>query len=439
MKTTNFVRAFMLATSLWLQLSLICVESRGAAGDLDLSFDPGSSVDGAVNAIALQPDGKVIIAGEFTTVRGLIRTNLARLNADGSGDSSFNFANAAFYNPVHVMARQTDGKLLVGMEGGGMLRLNSDGSQDYDFTPSLSFWWDENQYEAWVLSIALQSDGKIVIGGWFALESGGPGIARLNPDGSLDAGFNPSYGYAGGVECIALQPDGKLLARGYGGLSRYLTNGNLDNTFVAAGVGRGLLLAQPDGKVLVGTTTVSRLNTNGSLDGGFNVAMTNGSSEAWVRAMIVQPDGKILVAGAFDAVNGTNRNGLARLNPNGSLDSGFKPGTGPDGSVSAIGLQPDGNVLLAGNFLMVNGVLRPHLARLFGDSPWPSLKIARSNASVNISWPVNALSYSLQETTNLSLANARSVIMQAAVTNAGQISVTAPIGGQPKFFRLQAQ
>src|SRR6185503_17925654 len=83
------VRTIILAGSLVLQLSMLCFHSRGAAGDVDLSFDPGSGVNGPVNSVAVQPDGKVVIGGAFTTVKGLKRFKIARLNADGSGDGSF--------------------------------------------------------------------------------------------------------------------------------------------------------------------------------------------------------------------------------------------------------------------------------------------------------------------------------------------------------------
>src|SRR5688572_33126814 len=96
MKKSNLVRAFTLAALFLAQLSTLCFQSRGAAGDVDLSFDPGSGVNGPVQAVAVQPDGKMIIGGEFTTVKGLARTNLARLNADGSGDSSFNAGTNSF-------------------------------------------------------------------------------------------------------------------------------------------------------------------------------------------------------------------------------------------------------------------------------------------------------------------------------------------------------
>src|SRR6476661_3378584 len=89
MKKLDLMRTMILAGSLLLQLNTLCFHSRGAAGDVDLSFDPGSGVNGFVYAAAMQPDGKVIIGGQFNTVKGLERTNVARLNADASGDGSF--------------------------------------------------------------------------------------------------------------------------------------------------------------------------------------------------------------------------------------------------------------------------------------------------------------------------------------------------------------
>src|ERR1051326_7961523 len=113
MKKLYSVRTIILASSLLLQLSMLCFHSHGAAGDVDLSFDPGSGINGGVTAMALQPDGKVIICGGFTTVKGLLRPGVARLNADGSGDSSFNPAAGSSY-AARAFALQPDGKVLVG-------------------------------------------------------------------------------------------------------------------------------------------------------------------------------------------------------------------------------------------------------------------------------------------------------------------------------------
>src|SRR5688572_10816826 len=108
MKESHTVRSLVFAASLLLQLGTFCFYSRGA-GDVDLSFDPGSGVNGPVNAVAVQPDGKVIIAGQFTTVKGLARSKVARLNADGSADGSFNagMGTGAWENYAHALALQS--------------------------------------------------------------------------------------------------------------------------------------------------------------------------------------------------------------------------------------------------------------------------------------------------------------------------------------------
>src|SRR5580765_1862211 len=107
------VRTIILAGSLLLQLNTLCFKSRGAPGDVDLSFDPGSGVNGLVKAVVVQPDGKVIIAGQFSTVKSLFRRGIARLNADGSGDPTFN-AGTGIGGSVGAVALQSDGKMLVG-------------------------------------------------------------------------------------------------------------------------------------------------------------------------------------------------------------------------------------------------------------------------------------------------------------------------------------
>src|SRR5204862_3007274 len=130
------------------------------------------------------------------------------------------------------------------------------------------------------------------------------------------------------------------------------------------------LAVQPDGKVVVGgifssikgtnRNGIARLNADGTLDNSFNCGTgTNGA----VSSIVLQPDGKMLIGGYFTAVNGTNRSGIARLNANGSLDSSFNPGTGAN-YVTSVGLQPDGKVLIRGGFTTVNVTNRNGIARL---------------------------------------------------------------------------
>src|SRR5437867_3316898 len=119
MKKSKWSATHFRALSLLLLIAALAHTSSAAPGDVDLSFDPGSGVNGPVSAVAVQPDGKVIIGGNFTTVKGLQRFKVARLNADGSGDSSFDpgtsldeLSNVDWY--VSSVVLQPDGKVLIG-------------------------------------------------------------------------------------------------------------------------------------------------------------------------------------------------------------------------------------------------------------------------------------------------------------------------------------
>jgi uncharacterized delta-60 repeat protein len=433
-----------------------------ADGSLDSSFQSGSGVTPSVYSLVVQPDGKVLIGGDFTTVRDLDRSGIARLNADGTVDTSFNLTFTLYsadpdYYPaptVFSVAVQSDGKVLVGgvfsaLNGtnmqNGIIRLNANGSLDNSFKPGVS---------GSVSSITLLPDGKLLIGGGFIYNfinwtNYSSGLARLNADGTLDGSFNP--GNAVGASSVALQPDGKVLVGGSlgvpgrNGITRLNANGSLDNSF-NGGAGVEVfgyvasVASQSNGKVLVGggfstingtnRNGIARLNANGSLDGSFNLDM----GEDRVNSIGLQPDGKVLIGGSF---------GLARLNANGSLDVSFN-GTGINDddyypAVLCVALQSDGKVLIGGGFTTVNGVARPRVARLYGDSfAPPSLNIARSDSAVIVSWPVPGLNFQLQESTNLFPA-AWSPVVQTAVTNAGQMSVTVPGTVGRKFFRLKLQ
>lgn len=284
MKKPNFVRTLLFLGTLLLQLGALCFRAHAAPGDVDLSFDPGSGVNGGVSAVALQPDGRVFISGSFTAVKGLSRPGLARLNVDGSGDGSFNPGVAG----GGLIALQADGRLLVNTYT-GLVRLHADGSLDNTFAASIA------AYDEGIFALAIQPDGKVLIGGGFTVVNGTDrfGIARLNSNGTVDNSFNPGTG-AYGVYAIALQPDGRVLIAG-GFQSVNGTNRN----------------------------HVARLNANGSLDNGFNPG--DGPSD-WVYTMALQPDGKVLVGGNFSTINGTNAQGIARLNANGSADSSFNIG-----------------------------------------------------------------------------------------------------------------
>ena len=390
MKKSRLVRTVLWAATLLLSLSGLNLHSHAAAGDVDLSFDPGSGVNGPVNAVVLQPDGKVIIGGQFTTVRGLVRTNIARLNPDGTGDSGF--MAPAPDNPVYTLALQADGKVLVGSEGYnfGLTRLNSNGSADTNFNANAyaAIVSIDPYHRARIFAIVVQPDGKV-------LAAGIENLLRLNANGTLDNSF--TSGHSGFIYSLALQPDGKVIIGGYlydpannssnYGLARLHANGSIDHTFDGAAGQNGIfnsIVVQPDGRVLVGgkfigtnNTCVARLNGNGTMDATF-VEVTGVGKGTWpeANAIQLQPDGKVIIGGQFVSIHGQSRTNLARLNSDGSLDSDFPIGTGgvdgqpqsyPGTSVKAIALQTNGTIFIGGAFTAVNGTNRNRVARLLGD------------------------------------------------------------------------
>ena len=360
-------------------------------------FNPGANF--TVSAVALQPDGKIVVGGIFTTLGGggtgtTSRAFLGRLHADGALDLTF---NPGASGPIWALAVQPDGRILVGggftRLGGGattprsfIARLHADGSLDTTFDPGAN---------GQVSALALQPDGKILVGGGFTMLGGGGtgttarnGIARLHPDGSLDANFNP--GAVGGVNALVLQPDAKILVGGtfelLGGaprsnIGRLLPGGALDATFDPGANGTVLTMAlEPDGQILLGgrfsalggggtgstpRRGIGRVHAAGALDTTFDP----GANDV-VTAIEVQPDGKTLVGGYFTTLGGggngtTARSHIGRLHPDGSIDVAFDPGINNPSALGVPGtfagtvydwaVQPDGKILLVGTFSTLGG------------------------------------------------------------------------------------
>ena len=308
-----------------------------ADGDVDLSFDAGEflAFGGIVDTIAIQTDGKILIGGEFNKISGQRRNNIARLNSDGSLDAGF---NPDVNGQVKVIKVQTDGKVLIGGQftsvgstaRNNIARVNSDGSLDGDFNPNIT----GTSAFTFIEDIQIQSDDKILIGGSFDEVSGESidDLARLNIDGTVDSGFSTRL--SGVVSSIALQADGKILV---GGSNLSIIGGG---TFI---FGRN----------------VFRFNPNGNHDDTFNVDVATSSFFPDMDSVLIQPDGKILIGGRFDTVNDVSRNNLARLNADGTLDTGFNPNV--DGAVNNLLLQSDGKIFLSGSFFIsrinINGTL----------------------------------------------------------------------------------
>lgn len=186
---------------------------------IDPSFNIGTGVTGfntSVHSIALQPDGKILAGGDFTTFNDTTQNRLVRLNSDGALDASFDLGTG-FDSQVRSITLQPDGKILVGgfftafngTTQNRIARLNSDGTLDTSFNIGTGF-------NGPVHSIALQPDGKILAGGGFTSYNGQTQnkLVRLNSDGTLDTSLDLGTGFSYGVISIALQPDGKILVGG---------------------------------------------------------------------------------------------------------------------------------------------------------------------------------------------------------------------------------
>ena len=212
-------------------------------GAIDPAFAPGLGAASSISTMAVQADGKIIVSGPFATMNGVPRNRIARLNADGSVDTTFN-PGTGFTGGSGAPGRlvlQPDGKILA--TGGGLMyngvavdlvRINPDGSRDETFTVSSTPVGN-------ISGLALQPDGKILIGGSFTSINGvaRSRIARLNSNGELDLSFNAEVGSAN-VGHIIVESTGKITIGGLfstvngvtrNNLARLESNGALDTTF----------------------------------------------------------------------------------------------------------------------------------------------------------------------------------------------------------------
>ncbi|MBJ7347720.1 MAG: hypothetical protein JHC87_04000 [Thermoleophilaceae bacterium] len=410
--------------------------AAAAPGDLDVNFGAvgafttqvGFGNDSA-NAVVLQPDGKIVAAGS-----GRVGINddfaIARFNKDGSLDGSFGSAGSVFTDfasdndMLRALALQPDGKIVAAGTSGGMFaldRYNSDGSLDPTFgtggklTTSIGGWVSSAN------AVAIQSDGKIVAAGYAYNGASDFALIRYNSDGSLDSSFDgdgmlqTDFGsgdseYANG---LAIQPDGQIVAAGVAydgsnyvfGVARYNSDGSLDTAFDGDGLqtahiesgednARAVAL-QPDGKIVVaggsnngsrGAFAVARFNPDGSLDNGFNGGGTQftpfGGSGDSASSLAISADGKIVLAGDSDNY-GTDEFALARYNPDGSLDTGFdgdgrvytQVGSGGHAWAAGVAIQSDGKIVAAGS-AKNNFNFDFALARYMGDAPVATATIA---------------------------------------------------------------
>jgi uncharacterized delta-60 repeat protein len=346
-------------------------------GKATFNFNVGGATMDNANAVAAQPDGKVVVVGTVVA-NGISRIGVIRYDRDGTIDPTFAtgaLSLGGFGVSAGAVAIQPDGKVVI---GGSFfpnrsyadflaVRLNADGSLDTTFASGgsphvdLGFGLADE-----VRGIAVQPDGKIVLAGSLhTMNDVAFGVVRLNRDGSLDASFDgqgyTTYGFEAGnksdyASSVLIQKGGKIVVGGTVGsndfaLSRLNANGTLDETFGLHGkaiynVGTGsvsALAAGPDGKlVLVGSAVqpgksdpdfaLVRTLPNGALDPSFNLSgilyvaydLSGRYKSDYGNSVVVQPDGKIVVAGTvtFGPIGNTDMV-VERFNLDGSYDKTF--------------------------------------------------------------------------------------------------------------------
>lgn len=424
--------------------------SQSQSGSIDLSFNAGTGPNGEVGCIAVQTNGQVIIGGGFQSVNGNYSPSFARLNQDGSYDNSF---GPVIPNGIGtIVAVQTDRGILV---GGLFTRLRYDGSVDTVFDSNV-----KAGFNGVVMGIAIQPDKNILVGGNFTAIAGTNrnAIARLLTNGLNDASFNPGIGISNSyVSAIGLQSNDKIIIGGnfnsVGGqprnyLARLNKNGGLDSSFDAAIEGSGgfvrCLAVTPQDQIIIAgyfnningylRNYVARLNADGTLDTSFK----DGSGpDSIVSSLILQPDGKVLIGGGFGNVNGTNRFGLARLNIDGSLDLSFDPGTASQNSINCLALAPNESVLVGGDFTLFNGLHVRDIVRLNGDGTTSTnlqLLTPKFYFGMNISGVISN-TYRVEWTTNLNTTSLWNPLFDVTLQSNPQLifDTNAPSGN--RFYR----
>ncbi|HTL54108.1 MAG TPA: delta-60 repeat domain-containing protein, partial [Candidatus Limnocylindrales bacterium] len=265
-----------------------------------------SGTAGSLETLLVQDDDKVLIAGSFTSVNNVPRYNLARLNSDGTLDLSFvpppSRSPYVATESISCLALEPNGRVLVGgnfivtnsVQCYGLARLNSDGSTDLSFDPGIGIADRNGIARPWsglvVQALTVQADGRILVSGNFMQVNGNArtNLARLNSDGSVDLSFNPliSCGDMPGlarVWTIVLQPNNKILVGGF--------------------------FFDVNGQPRYG---IARLNPDGVLDASFSAGAVQFSVPT-IRALALEPEGDILAVGSFYDLGGLRRCDIARL------------------------------------------------------------------------------------------------------------------------------
>lgn len=364
---------------------------------VDTTFNPGTGANSYIESMLVQPDKKILVCGRFTEIDGAPRNYIARLNADGSVDPTFNATGTNGPNQnVRIMALQADKKVVIGgyftsVAGQPrklIARLNADGTLDPTFNPGTGFYGllgtaIDGNTNSFIFALGIQPDQKLIVGGNFTNYNGTVryGIVRLNSDASLDTTFDVGDGVNTWVRNILVLPNEQILVSGWFKkyhnqdhfrMVRIDPDGSPDTTFNPWFGDPSSVYAmsvQGDKYIAVGHSLdtnlvfhedIARVLLNGTNDLTFNPGGAGANDK--VESVLVQPDNKILIGGFFSSYNGEGVQHFARLNPDGTRDTTLNVST--DNWIWTIRQQQDNKILICGAFTTVNGVSRRGIARL---------------------------------------------------------------------------
>jgi uncharacterized delta-60 repeat protein len=379
---------------------------NGQDGILDPSFDFDgiastdiNSSEDVARSVVVQADGKIIAAGYTTD--SLNHFCLVRYHTDGAVDSSFGINGIVItrFPPagsiIYGLALQSNGKIVAGgsaTAGFALARYHTDGSLDSSFGNSGTVMTSIQGYPAVAKAIAIQPDGKVVLGGFannYLIDGSAFVVIRYNADGSLDPTFGnggiaitdiiPGSGLSAvdQIHALTLQTDGKIVAVGFAAnniaLVRYNPDGSLDQSFGSGGIFANSIQGvvegvaiRNDGKIVAAGFQANgysdfmlvRFDSSGNPDNSFGtggvVISPLGPKQDGASALLLQPDQKMLVGGVIFK-DSMNQFVLARYNTNGNLDPTF--GTNgfvtvqadsASSALTSMAFQPDGRILAAG-------------------------------------------------------------------------------------------
>jgi uncharacterized delta-60 repeat protein len=303
------------------------------SGMLDASFNfTSNAISYRFDRIASTANSKYFAAGRFQN--GLAKqARLIRLKNNGDIDSTYlgfnlNFSNYIDTTIVNTFIEQPDGKIIVGgrfalynnVAAKYLVRLNPNGQIDNTFNTTIGF-------DSLVKCVKLLPDGRMYVGGKFTKYKGydSPGIIRLNSDASIDTSFHVNGGFNSVVNDIEVDASGNVIAVG-----EFFMYGLDYISFIA------------------------RLDSTGTLDQSFNAG--GSGVNYFIRDVDMLSNGQILIAGEFTDVNGTALNRIAKLNSNGTVDNTFSPLSSLNGRINAAFVQPDNAIMIGGEF--TEGIMR---------------------------------------------------------------------------------